>query len=72
MATTDQKYLDPGLFLTAPFTSAVDAIPIVIIDPATNNYSGAGPSPIIDDTNAVSKEKYMPIVFVDPNTGNAV
>jgi len=72
MASSDQKYLDPNLFLTAPFTDLADAMAVVFIDPATNNYAGAGPNPIIDDADAVDARKYVPIIFVDPNTGNAV
>lgn len=68
MATTDQKYLDVSLFTMSRYISKSTAIPIVIIDPATNTYQGVASS-VIDDF--VSGGAYTPIVIIDPNTGNA-
>ena len=69
MASVDQKYLDPNLFLTAPYTRGEDPLAIVFIDPATNTYAGAVGTPIIE--GSVSGVKYMPIIFINPNTGSA-
>lgn len=66
MARPNQKYLDTNTYLTAEFTSGQDCVPAVIIDPSTNDYSGVTNS-VID--NFVQKVKYMPVVVIDPNTG---
>lgn len=66
MASTNQKYLDTNLYVTAEFTSGQDCVPAVIIDPSTNDYWDVTNS-VID--NFVQEVKYMPAVVIDPDTG---
>jgi len=68
MALPNQKYLDTNTYITAEFTSLENLWPAVIIDPSTNDYQGVVNS-VIDPF--VDKVKYVPVVVVDPNTGEA-
>lgn len=63
MANPDQNYLDSG-YPSAKNTSLANVLPIVLIDPTTNDFQKPLPDSLKE---AISKGNYMVAIVINPN-----
>jgi hypothetical protein len=64
------NYLDPNLFATAELTDRQRIMPIMVIDPSTNEPVGGSLTPQLEQL--IDLSRFTPIVFIDPNTTDAI